>query len=118
LATCFINNYLFSNSVNKEKAEVGAINECMLLQMPGYGGYSGTGYGMMGGGWWMLFGWLFMILFWAAIILLIIWLYKQIRGPEVKPGTTGETATEILKKRYASGEITKEQYDEMKKELE
>ena len=74
------------------------------------------GYGMMGGGW-MIFGWIFMILFWAAIILLIIWLYKQIRGPVARPETTGETAAEILKKRYASGEITKEQFDEMKKEL-
>lgn len=91
------------------------MSECMLLQMPGYGGYSGTGYGMMGGGYWGLFGWLFMILFWAAIILLIIWLYRQIRGPA--PAAAGETALDILKKRYASGEITKDQYDEMKKEL-
>jgi putative membrane protein len=88
-----------------------------MLQMPGYGGYSGMGYGMMGGGW-SIFGWLFMILFWAAIILAIIWLYKQIRGPTVEPTATGESPVDILKKRYASGEITKEQFEKMKKELE
>jgi putative membrane protein len=83
--------------------------------MPGSGGYSGMGYGMMGGGWW-IFGWIFMILFWAAIILLIIWLYKQIKGEGAR-APSGETALDILKKRYASGDITKEQFDEMKKEL-
>jgi putative membrane protein len=29
-----------------------------------------------------------------------------------------ESALEILKKRYARGEITKEEYDKMKKEIE
>lgn len=82
-----------------------------MLQMPGYGGYSS----MMGGGYWAIFAWLFMILFWATIILLIIWLYKQIRGEPVQAPV--ETALDILKKRYASGEITKDEFNEMKKEL-
>jgi putative membrane protein len=80
---------------------------------------NGMGYGMgygMGTGW-LVFGWLFMILFWVAIVLLIIWLYKQIRGPTPQV-PRGETALEVLKKRYASGEITKDQFKEMKAELE
>jgi hypothetical protein len=87
-----VSNYLSSKSISKEKrSEVEN-----MLQMPGYGGYSDMGYGMMGGsGWWMLFGWLFMILFWAAIILAIIWLYKQIRGEPA--AAAGESALEILK---------------------
>lgn len=92
------------------------MNGCMLFQSPMGGEYSGVGYGM---GWgWMTFGWIFVILFWVAIILLIIWLYRQIKGPAVKPGETGETPLDVLKKRYTRGEITKEQYREMKEELE
>jgi uncharacterized membrane protein len=34
------------------------------------------GYGMMGG-----FGWIFMLVFLVALILLIIWLVKQLQSP-------------------------------------
>jgi putative membrane protein len=72
-----------------------------------------TGYGFGGG--WMLFGSIFMILFWIAIILLIIWLYKQITGTQKEAPT--ESALEILKKRYAKDEISKEEFEKMKKDL-
>jgi putative membrane protein len=74
------------------------------------------GYGMMGYGWPIL-GWVFMILFWAALILAVIWLYKQVRGPEKAPAAL-ETPLDVLKKRYAAGEISKEQFDAMKKDIE
>ncbi len=80
----------------------------------GYGGESGMmGTGM--GGWW-IFGSIFMILFWAVIILAIIWLYKQIRGPSA--GAATESALDIAKKRYAKGGITKDEFEELKKEIE
>jgi|Deesub1362A_J573_1020465.scaffolds.fasta_scaffold00151_23 putative membrane protein len=79
----------------------------------GYGG----GYGMMGYGW-AIFSWIFFIVFWVAIILLIIWLYKQIKGSDTRHTSPAETPLEILKKRYARGEITREQYEEMRKEIE
>jgi len=75
----------------------------------------GTG-GTMGYGW-AATGWIFMILFWTAIILLIVWLYKQITGAESEPSVTGETPLEILKRRYAKGEIDKEEFEEKKKDL-
>ncbi len=79
--------------------------------------WGNDGYGVMGYGW-MIFGWIFMILFWTVIILLIVWLYKQIKGPEAEPTVMEETSLEILKKRYARGEIDKKEYEEKKKDLE
>lgn len=78
---------------------------------------------MMPGGWMWgsgfgIFHWLLMLLFWVLIIagavLIVRWLIDQAR-----PAGSGtqETAVDILKKRYASGEITKEQFDAMKHDL-
>ena len=65
--------------------------------------------------WDMMYGYgfggiLFMIIFWALIIWLIVWIVKE--------ATKGkESSSEILEKRYVKGEITKKQYQEMKKIL-
>jgi len=70
------------------------------------------GYGMMGYG-----GGFFGLLFWILIIviayLLIKWLVEQnkTRGGEEK------SALDIAKERYAKGEITEEEFEEMKKRL-
>ncbi len=55
-----------------------------------------------------------MVLFWGAIIWLVI---SLVNAGTKKPEETPESALTILKKRYARGEITKEQYLEMEKEL-
>jgi len=62
------------------------------------------------------FGWLFMVLFWAAIILLVFYVVKQLtrkNGAEKKENR----AEEILKERYAKGEISREEFERMKKEI-
>ncbi|HDH34140.1 MAG TPA: SHOCT domain-containing protein [Nitrospirae bacterium] len=66
----------------------------------------GNFVGMGSGG----FGWIIMILFWILVILGIVYLVKQIFSDKEVPSRT-ESAENILKKRYAAGEITKEEYN-------
>ena len=66
------------------------------------------------------FGWLGMIIFWIVVIffiaLVVKWLLQQGRAKPRGPAQ-GESALEILKKRYARGEINKEEFEQMKKDL-
>ncbi|HEY7761049.1 MAG TPA: SHOCT domain-containing protein [Burkholderiales bacterium] len=63
------------------------------------------------------FGWIFMILFWIVIILGIValakWLFSGRNG-----GGLGRGPLDILKERYARGQITREQYEQMRRDLE
>jgi putative membrane protein len=60
------------------------------------------------------FGWLFMILVWVLVIAGIAALIKWLAS---SPSRRGETPLEILKARYARGEINKEEYERMRREL-
>ncbi|MFQ6078729.1 MAG: SHOCT domain-containing protein [Thermodesulfobacteriota bacterium] len=90
-------------------------------QWGGYGGW-GMGPGMMGWGYGMgWFGMILMVAFWVAVIVGIVFL---IRWLVTSTGAGGhhrergeESALEILKRRYARGEINKEEYEERKKNL-
>ena len=75
------------------------------------------GSGMMGGGmgFWMIFNMLFWVLIIVGIVFLAIWAVNKTRGSELKPKE--ESALEILKKRYAKGEINKEEFEAKKKDL-
>jgi putative membrane protein len=67
-------------------------------------------------GWGMGFGWIFMIAFWALIILGVIYLVKLLAGGS-KDRKNHESALDILKKRYANGEISKEEFETKKKDI-
>ena len=72
------------------------------------------GYGMMG---W--FGPIMMLVFWGLIILVLIlvvrWLWTS---SEKKPEQIiQESPLDILKRRYASGEIDREEFEQKKKDL-
>jgi putative membrane protein len=81
---------------------------------PGMRDWGHWGYGM---GW---FWNIIMVVFWIAVIVGIIFL---IRWLVISTGTAGRAARsedsplEILKKRYARGEIDKEEFEEKKKDL-
>ncbi len=79
---------------------------------------------MMGYGFSGPLGWLGMglgiivhLAFTALIIMAAVWLFKALfrNGSQNEPRTD---ALEILKQRYAKGEITTDEYQGMKKELE
>ena len=93
----------------------------------------GDGYRMMGGNW---FGALLMMVLWVAVVAAIVLLIvRMIRhdgsghgpmmmrgmhhdGPGMTPPPAGhDEAVTIARKRYASGEITKEQLEEILKTL-
>jgi putative membrane protein len=74
------------------------------------------GCGMMGG----YYGWggMFMGLLFLIVIILAIYFIIQALKPRGTIGREQEKPIDILKRRYAKGEITKEQFDQMKKDLE
>src|SRR5713226_8719437 len=64
------------------------------------------------GGGWMALGWLTMLPFWALVIIGIVAVIRWAGARNVRSSRgPSDTALEILKRRYASGEITKEQYE-------
>ena len=93
------------------------------MMMGGFGGYGG--YGNMMGGWGYgaggfgsSYGWLGLLvqaLFLLALITLGVYLFRRWSSPSVRPATT--SALDILQGRFARGEITIDEYNRMKKEL-
>jgi len=66
----------------------------------------------------MGFGWIFVILFWALIILGVIALAKWILSAGSAGASDSKRPLDIIKERYARGEITREQYEQMRRDLE
>jgi len=75
----------------------------------------GMGMGMMG------FGWGFMFLIPLAFLVLMVlgayYLVTEFTRTNRSASSQNQRPTEILKERYAKGEITREQYLKMKREL-
>lgn len=97
-----------------------------ILMSPAFaqtGGYQNWHMGRwMMGGWGMGgFGMIFMLLFWvliiAGIVFLIRWLFEKTGSRSSTGVGTGSEAMDILKERYAKGEITLEEFEAMKKEI-
>src|SRR3990167_2434201 len=76
------------------------------------GNFGIGGYGMMGLG--MGFGFLFMLLFWGIIIGVIVAAVRSTRSDSSKRHID---SLEILKKRYARGDINKKEFEKRKKDL-
>ncbi len=78
------------------------------------GGDHMDGYGHMMGPWG---GGIVMWLLMLVLVGVLVYLLVKGSGAGGFGVTSRETPLDILKKRYARGEITKEQFDEMKKDL-
>lgn len=65
--------------------------------------------------WW---GWLFWLIVIGVIIWLIATLVARNSRQQSSSSQSQETALDILKKRYARGEISKQDFEEKKRDLE
>jgi putative membrane protein len=69
------------------------------------------------GGGWMVLGSIFFIVFWGAIIWLIVWGVRTITSRSGGGQSSGKSALDIAKERYARGEISKAEFEQIKKDL-
>ena len=60
--------------------------------------------------WWM-------VVFWAVIVGLVVWGIKQFFRNRGERSPKEDTPIEIAQKRLARGDITKEQFDELREAL-
>ncbi|MFZ5991403.1 MAG: SHOCT domain-containing protein [Deinococcota bacterium] len=67
-------------------------------------------YGAMSG-----LGWLWMLLELAVLVLLVYWLVRGFSSQG--QGTNRDRAQDILRERYAKGEIDQEVYERMRRDL-
>ena len=82
--------------------------------MMGGGMLSMHGFGGMGlfGGW---IGLIFNLALIVGLVILIVWAVKRFTSGSASP--SGQTPREILQARYARGEITRDQYQQILQDL-
>jgi len=88
-------------------------------QIWGWQGCRIMGSGVMGGSGWGWFAPIFFILFWGLVIWGIVLLVRGLTEHGNSKSASGreDAALEILKNRYAKGDIGKEEYEEKKRDL-
>ena len=72
-------------------------------------------YMHQGMGWWMVFGWVWVVVFWGGLIALIVWGIKKLT--ERGSSTPKHDSLDIAKERYAKGEISREEFNQIQKDL-
>lgn len=80
----------------------------------------GPGYSLNPG--FSILGFIFQVLFWGLIVLLIVRLFRSSHSSHCchNDGTEevgGDRSLEIIRERYAKGEIDKKEFEQLKKDL-
>lgn len=68
------------------------------------------GYGMGG------FGWLLMLTWWVLVVVAVVWLVRAATGTRDGSGDH-DAARRILDERFASGELSVEEYEQRRRVL-
>ncbi len=76
---------------------------------------NGLMYGYHYGMGWMLLGLVFWIAIITGVVLLVLWIVAK--SGKFRHEQKEDSALEILNKKYVRGEISKEHYQEMKKDI-
>ncbi|MDH3713842.1 MAG: SHOCT domain-containing protein [Gammaproteobacteria bacterium] len=72
------------------------------------------------GGWgmgWIGLGVLHMVVFWGVIVFVIVVLVRWLSGGSVNPPPAAKSAMDILRERYARGEIDHTEYERMRRDI-
>ena len=74
-------------------------------------------FGDMNG--WVFAGGFFMMLLWIALLVLVVWgIVKLVQREDSSSSARGKSnALDIARERYARGEITKAEFEQLKKDL-
>ncbi len=64
---------------------------------------------------WMIFGWAGMVIFWGAIIALAVWGIRKVTRKD--NSSDRPTPLDIARERYAKGEISRKEFEQLKKDL-
>jgi putative membrane protein len=83
-----------------------------------------------GMGWWMVFGMIWTVLLWGTIIALVVWAIGRFSSGgsgdgnpsanELRQPGTGlhvDSALDVAKKRYARGEISRDEFEQLRRDL-
>jgi putative membrane protein len=72
----------------------------------------------------LIFGAVLTVAFWGVLVMLAVVFFRALTGPrgrhetaQILPAGQSKTALDILKERYARGEITKDEYEQMREVL-
>ena len=68
-----------------------------------------------GMGWWMAFGGVWMVIFWVGLIALIVWGITRLTRRN--DSSSKHNPLNMARERYAKGEISREEFEQIKKDL-